>query len=191
MSALLCYLYNGMLDYEINLALYVAGEVGKKEIVTVAESLRYVATTWNVHYLPHKTVKDALFMDELEGIIIPGGGRVEPSLELIELLQRLNADYHLLAASGRGVQYLAWAGVLAGKRYTTDCSEQHIRQQGAPDPFNWANYLDRDLVRDDNVVTAKGCAFINFAIEIADYLHVFADPAEKQRLANCFKPHST
>jgi putative intracellular protease/amidase len=126
-------------------------------------------------------------MDELEGIIIPGGGRLEHSPELTELIQHMNADYKLLAATGKGVLHLAWACVLAGKRYTTDYSEQHVRQSGMPDPFNWANYLDCDVVRDDNVVTAKGCAFIDFAMEVADYLHVFADPAEKQRLANCFK----
>ena len=187
MGALLCYLYNGMLDYEINLAMYVVGEVGKKEIVTIAGSLRSVATSWNVQYLPRKIVNEALFMDELEGILIPGGGRVEHSPELTELIQHMNADYKLLAATGKGVLHLAWAGVLAGKRFTTDYSEQHVRQSGMPDPFNWANYLDRDVVRDDNVVTAKGCAFIDFAMEVADYLHVFADAAQKQRLANCFK----
>ena len=37
----------------------------------------------------------------------------------------------------------------------------------------WENYLNQRTVVDRNVITAQGFAFVDFAVEVCKYLHIF------------------
>lgn len=63
--------------------------------------------------------------------------------------------------------------------FTTSCSEEKIKQLGCSDPFNRKNYVDKRCVRDRNLITAQGYAFVDFAMSVCDYLKVFE--SERQR----------
>jgi hypothetical protein len=55
------------------------------------------------------------------------------------------------------------------------------------DPFNRDYYMDQAVVIDNHFITAIGSAFIDFAIEVADYLGLIADENEKMELARVYK----
>jgi hypothetical protein len=45
-------------------------------------------------------------------------------------------------------------------------------------PFEWVYYRDQRVVVDENIITAKGYAFVDFAIAICRALNLFKNDAE-------------
>lgn len=52
------------------------------------------------------------------------------------------------------------------------------------DPFPRDTYVNENVVRDNNIITAVGNAFVDFSIEILDYFGKFKDEAEKKKCAS-------
>jgi transcriptional regulator GlxA family with amidase domain len=75
--------------------------------------------------------------------------------------------------------HLARAGVLEDHRYTTPEKIQA--------PFPSHTYVKRTIVRDRHVVTAVAGAFVDFAIEICDWFHLFKSSQEKAMVSNYYK----
>lgn len=176
MSKVLAFIYDEMADFELTFATHVTGTWMEKELVTVAYEKKEIISKPGIKYTPHFTVKEALELDDVDGIIIPGGWRNELEPELHELLNKLNDDGKYLAAICAGPQYLARTGVLDNKGFTTTFTQDYMKENQMEDKFQWDNYIDEKVVRADNIITAKGEAFIDFAIEILDYYKVFDDP---------------
>lgn len=170
MAKILCFIYNDMADFELTLATHLMSAIGR-EVVTVAYTKDMVVSKPGVRYLPHATVSEALTLDDVEGLIIPGGWNDEQRPELTELIVRLNNSNKMLAAICAGPQYLARAGVLNGKKYTTTLSEEEIAKRGVVDPFPRVSFVKANVVRDENIVTAIGYAFVDFAVELVDYFN--------------------
>lgn len=187
MGKMLCFFFTDMADFEVTYALHVLALQGRKEIVTLAYEPGPVASKSGVLYQPHLTVAQARDLADVDGLLIPGGWNDEQRPELTELICRLAGEEKLLAAICRGPAFLARAGALAGKAYTTSFSPALAEQLGVPDPFDRANFRDADVVRDGNVVTAKGHAFMEFAIELCDYFGLFPSAEEKQQVLNMIR----
>lgn len=51
----------------------------------------------------------------------------------------------------------------------------------AEDPFSRENDLDRRVVREGHVITAKGWAFVDFTFEIFDYLGIYEGKQEGKK----------
>lgn len=64
-------------------------------------------------------------------------------------------------------------------RFTTSCSEEKIRSLGMEDPFYRPNYVEARTVRDRNLITAKGYAFVDFAMAVCDYLQIFENEQQQ------------
>ena len=180
MSKILCYVSDEMADFEITLTFQFLKAKGNREIVPVGYGVSPVVGQTGLTFLPQQTLYQAIDLPEVEALIIPGGPIRPQHEELTRLIQKLDAEKKLLAAICFGPQYLGRAGVLDEHRFTTSCSENTIKSLQVPDPYPRRNYVEERVVRDANVITAKGSAFVDFAFAIADYLHVFAGREDEQ-----------
>lgn len=78
--------------------------------------------------------------------------------------------------------FLAKSGVLNNVKYTTPINQwtqNHIDIYGENDPFPRENFVPKRVVRDKNVITAQGTAFIDFAIEICDWFKLFESQEDR------------
>jgi putative intracellular protease/amidase len=186
MGKVLCFIYEGMVDFEMTLACHLVN----KEIVSIAYETRVIKSKSGMCYYPICTVKEALEYKDVDGLIIPGGYNDEQRDELTELINKLNSQNKLLSAICAGPQYLARAGILKGKKYTTTLTEDKLKEYFpmiTEDPFPRETYVNESVVRDDNIITAFGNAFVDFAIEIRDYLCNFKNKEEKEECASHYK----
>jgi hypothetical protein len=55
------------------------------------------------------------------------------------------------------------------------------------DPFPRQNFILDRVVRDGNIITAQGNAFIDFAIELADWFGAFEDQEDKNGFIKAIK----
>ncbi|MBU2700146.1 putative intracellular protease/amidase [Sporomusaceae bacterium BoRhaA] len=186
MGKLLCFIYEEMVDFEMTLACHLLN----REIVCIAYEKKVIKSKSGIRYYPMATVKDALDFTDVEALIIPGGFNDEQRQELTDLIQNLNNKGKLLAAICAGTQYLARAGVLQGKMYTTVLTQEKLREffpMTLEDPFPRETYVNKHVVKDQNIITALGNAFIDFSVEILDYFHYFKEEKEKQDMINHYK----
>lgn len=162
MKTIYCYLYPDMADFEITLLIHRLRCIGGRRIVTLAETLEPVISQSGLCYLPDRTIGQA-DADEAEALIIPGGPINNDQNAILPLIGQLLAQQKLVAAICFGPQFLARAGALAGIRYTTSCTPEHITELGITDPFPRAGFVDRRVVEDGHVITAQGHALVDFA----------------------------
>jgi putative intracellular protease/amidase len=156
------YCYDQMADFETVLLLHRLRAFGDFRILSVAESREPVRSQSGLVYLPDLTIPEAS-AEQAEAIILPGGPIRNEQNAILPLLQRMHAGGRLIAAICFAPQFPARAGLLAGRSYTTSCTEEHLRQQGLRDPFPREGFRDLRVVEDGCLITAQGHAFIDFA----------------------------
>lgn len=186
MGKVLCFVYDTMADFEMTLAALMVADA-KRQIVPVGLTKDPVTAMSGLTYLPAITLDDALTLDNVDGLIIPGGMGKEHPEALTRLIRQLDGQGKLLAAICAGPKYLAKAGVLAGRKYTTTADANYLTQTGEANPFPPEGFVKQHVVRDGNVITSTGSAFVDFSMEIADFLGLFTKPGEKETWAKEFK----
>lgn len=78
---------------------------------------------------------------------------------------------------------LAKSGVLNNVNYTTPIVEwiqEHTKAFGGENPFARERIILERVVRDKNIITAQGNAFIDFAVEICDWFNLFENEVDKE-----------
>jgi putative intracellular protease/amidase len=108
--------------------------------------------------------------------ILPGGDRWEQQPvegELVATLQTLHAHAVPIAAICAATTAVARAGLLAGRRHTSNGLE--YLKQHVPDYAESETYVDAPAVRDRGLITASGLADVEFAEEIMAELGVLSD----------------
>lgn len=189
MGKILLFIYDDMADYEITFATHLLGADLGKEIIIIAYEDRLIRSKSGIVYKPAKLVKDVL-AEEVEGLIIPGGWNGETRPELIELIQNLNQKGRLLGAICAGPRFLAKAGVLDNAKYTTSIvswTETHAQRFMESDPFPRQNFVSDRVIKDGNIITAQGNAFIDFAIEVCDWFGAFEGEEDKNNFTLAIK----
>jgi putative intracellular protease/amidase len=186
MNKILVFIFDGMTDYEISLISHLLSADAGKEIITIAYEDKMIKGRSGFLYKPSRLVADVL-NEDVEGLIITGGWYGETKPELIELINKLNSKGKLISGiCGAGTVYLAKAGVLNNVKYTTpvvEWTKKHIDVFGEKDPFPRENFILERVVRDGNIITAQGIAFIDFAIEICDWFDLFESQEERDNFA--------
>ncbi len=122
----------------------------------------------------------ALFM-------LPGGDRWEqkpPERELVELLATLDARAVPIAAICAATTVVARAGLLHGRRHTSN-GMNYLKQQ-VPAYAESAMYVDTPAVRDRGLITASGLADVEFAREVMAELGVLSE-ADRASWAQLFR----
>lgn len=189
MSKILVFIYDGMADFQISFLMHILGADCGKELVVIANNSNIVKSKSGILYKPHKGLHE-IINEEVEGLIIPGGWLMNLKDELLDIIRKLHSENKFIAAICGAPWILAKAGVLSSSKYTTtieEWKEEHFKLLGIEDPFPRDGYIDTRVVRDGNIITAKGMAFIDFTIEVLDYLRLFKDKAEKKDFENELK----
>ena len=73
MGKIICFISEDFADFEITLAFHKIKNVGKREIVTMGYNHDSVTSESGLTYKPDLTVSQALVLNDIEGLIIPGG----------------------------------------------------------------------------------------------------------------------
>ncbi len=180
MGKILCFISEDFADFEITLALHKIRNAGNREVLSVGYNEGAVVSESGLLYLPHLTIHEAMELDDIEGLLIPGGPIRNQLPELTELLIKLDQEQKMLAAICNGPQYLGRAGILNSCKFTTSCSVERIEKLNADDPFPRENYMDQRVVKDRHIITAKGRAFVDFSFEVFDFLGIYHDKAEER-----------
>lgn len=182
MGKIICFISDEFADFEITLALHKIRNVGKREVLTVAYSDASVVSESGLTYKPDLIFREAMELSDIEGLIIPGGPIRNQLQALTDLIVKLDQEGKMLAAICNGPQYLGRAGILHNRKFTTSCSIESIHHLNVEDPFPRENVVDKRVVRDGHVLTAKGRAFVDFSFEIFDYLGIYSNLEEKREL---------
>jgi 4-methyl-5(b-hydroxyethyl)-thiazole monophosphate biosynthesis len=165
------------------------------EAVTIIDLLRRAGVTVTVLGLDSREVTgahditvsaDKLFGDytgPFDGIVLPGGmpgtKNLAASAPLLDLVRKTDRRGGLCAALCAAPVVLAKAGVCAGRKAT--CYPGYEKELGG------AAYVEKEVVRDRNVITSRGVGTaIPFALELIAYL-VDAESAEKVGRAIVYK----
>ena len=178
MPCILCYIYPDMADFEVIVALHRLRNAGRRQIITIADTPEEIVSQSGLRYVPDMTVAEAMAL-EAEALIIPGGPINNEQNKVLPLIRRMDAQGKWLAAICFGPQFLARAGVLDSRRFTTSCTEAHIEALGVDDPFPRENWVDQRVVQDGHVITAQGHAFVDFAVALCRCLKVY-DTSEQE-----------
>ncbi|GFP76281.1 DJ-1/PfpI family protein [Clostridium fungisolvens] len=190
MKKILVFIFDRMTDYEITFITHILGAGEGKEIITIAYEDKIIKSRSGFLYKPTALVKDVL-NEDVEGLIICGGWYGDTRHELIQLINNLNSKGKLIAGiCGAGTIFLAKAGILDNVKYTTpavEWTEKHIEVFGEKDPFPRENFVEERVVRDGNIITAQGIAFIDFAIEICDWFNIFENQEERDSFTKDIK----
>jgi putative intracellular protease/amidase len=189
MKRIFVFIYDDMADFEITFATHLLGADLGMEIVTVSYEDKLIRSKSGISYKPERLIKNVL-EEDADGLIIPGGWNGELRPELIELIQSINSKGNLLGAICAGPRFLAKAGVLDNAKYTTSITnwtETHKKNYMEEDPFPRQNFILDRVVRDGNIITAQGNAFIDFAIELADWFGAFEDQEDKNGFIKAIK----
>lgn len=202
MGKILCYIYEGMADFEISLLLHRLKNAGAREIISISETTAPVTAQSGLTYIPDMRIEDVVLSEDgvaqknalsartaasensvlladVEALIIPGGPINNEQNAICPLVRAVAEQGKLLAAICFAPQFLGRAGILDSYQYTTSCSEAKIAQLGCEDPFNRENYVFQRTIVDRNVITAQGYAFVDFAIAVCRYLKIFTSPEQE------------
>ena len=107
---------------------------------------------------------------QIRSLIIPGGNVKNINNEEVRALFReVKAQGKLVAGICAGVDLLDEAGILCDVKST--------------------HSTDLDIVSDKNVITARANAYVDFAVEVAKKLDLFADEADLQETIDFWKYH--
>jgi putative intracellular protease/amidase len=179
---ILVYIYDDMADFEVTLLCHMLGVDSGYEVITISSDMTVKTSKCGIAYLPKMTIGDFTHSKiKVDGIIIPGGWHFGTNHELSSLLKKLNDDQKLIAAICAAPWMLAVSGVLGTHRYTTSIESWSNEQKsvfGVDNPFDWVYYRDQRVVVDENIITAKGYAFVDFSIAVCSYLNLFKNDAE-------------
>lgn len=161
--------------------VFLAEGFEEVEALTVVDYLRRASIGVDTVSIGEKTVKGAhdiivtadKLLSEVESVAmydavvipggIPGATNLRDNDRVIEIVKSLDKEDKLLAAICAGPVVLQKAGVIKGLDVTS--------YPGFEDELPDCNYMEASVVKDGNVITARGPALAtDFAIEIISYL---------------------
>lgn len=164
----------GFADWEPAHALAELRRHGHYRVEVVGLTNEPVESMGGMKVQPTRRVSDVDARD-VAVFIVPGGDRwerqpLEP--EIVELLQTLDRVHVPIAAICAGTTAIARAGVIRGRRHTSN-GLAYLQKQ-VPGYADAAGYVDAPAVRDDRLITASGLSDVEFAGEIMAELGVLS-----------------
>ncbi|CAK7065768.1 DJ-1 family glyoxalase III [Tissierella sp.] len=167
MKKVILFLAEGFEEVE---ALTVVDYLRRKDInvdtVSITED-NEVKGAHEIVVLADKTINDIKDIDDYDAVIIPGGlpgaTNLRDNDKVIDVVKKINENGKLTAAICAGPIVLERAGIIKDKEITS--------YPGFEDDLKNGVYIEKNVVRDGNIITARGPALaVDFAIEIIRYL---------------------
>ncbi|MCY3413948.1 MAG: DJ-1/PfpI family protein [Candidatus Heimdallarchaeota archaeon] len=180
------FLYDNFADFEITQLLLI---FKKHNIITVGFEKGLVQSYGQLKVFAEYTLQD-INPSEVELFIIPGG---EPKLFIRnpdhnanvnlmnKTLEELKDNGALIAAICGGPVFLANSGILNGLKCTATIEDDEKEY------FTNTIFTGSDIEVDGGVVTAKGQAFTEFAVEVAKLMKVIISNEEAEGTINWFR----
>ncbi|MGJ0845516.1 4-methyl-5(b-hydroxyethyl)-thiazole monophosphate biosynthesis [Tissierella praeacuta DSM 18095] len=167
MKKVILFLAEGFEEVE---ALTVVDYLRRKDVAVDTVSITEDNKVKGVHdivVIADKVINSINDIDSYDAVIIPGGlpgaTNLRDNNKVIDIVKKANRNGKLVAAICAGPIVLEKAGVIHGKNVTS--------YPGFEDELMSGIYIDDSVVRDCNIITAKGPALaVEFAIEIMRYL---------------------
>ncbi|MFW9919401.1 MAG: DJ-1/PfpI family protein [Candidatus Thorarchaeota archaeon] len=173
--------YEGFVDFEITLLLLLLRDKGELYVISVDESVVTSHGRLRVH-ADRKIA--AVAPREIDLLVIPGG---EPRIyadrvDIQSFISLVNQNGIPIAAICGGPEFLSQAGIIKGRRITHGHDPEY-----ASKIFSESIIVDEDVVIDGNIITAKGQAYAEFAVEVYGHLGFFGSEAEKDETLRWMK----
>jgi putative intracellular protease/amidase len=165
----------GFADWEPAHALAELRRHGGYRVEVVGLTTAPVESMGGLRIQPSRSIADVDLAD-IAVFILPGGDRWETSPlepELVELLRKLDIGGVPLAAICGATVAIARAGLLHGRRHTSN-GRAYLQQQ-VPDYTGSAEYVEAPAVRDRGLITASGLGDVEFAAELFRELGVLSE----------------
>jgi putative intracellular protease/amidase len=172
MKKVLVFLTDGFADWE---ASYVTAELNKSrtdyQVQTVAIDKDPKISMGGLTVLPDYSMDDV--PETYSMLIMPGGTtwREEKNQQIKKLVRDCFEKNIPVAAICDATTFLGMHGFLDHHKHTGN-SLPYLKE-GAPDYRGEENYIDRQSVRDEGLITANGTAAIEFARNILEELKVY------------------
>ncbi|MDR0139477.1 DJ-1/PfpI family protein [Metabacillus idriensis] len=163
-------LYPRFSEYELSVLLSVLQQ-GGKHTVYVGLDNQVIKGEAGLPCVPETTIED-INLEHLDSIVLPGVDDFEHLVnhkELSSFLFKVNEHRLLIGAISSAPYFLSMSGVLADKKFTTGLTKEQRKFLGA---FTEGNYENSQVVVDDNIITAKGSGFIDFAFRFGECLNL-------------------
>jgi protein deglycase len=167
-------LYPGFSEYELSVAMSVLMQ-GHKPVVTAGSSHAPIRGEAGMVCVPDSAVEE-LDLEAVDSLLLPGCmdiGTVIREEGLLKAIREAAERRYIVAAISSSPALLAMAGVLKGKRYTVGLSEAAMDQLGC---FEREHYSSETVVRDGNMITARGRAFVRFGWALGRALELPFEP---------------
>jgi protein deglycase len=171
------FIYNGFSEYEVALACSMLASKG--ELYTASLDREEVRGEAGFTLRADLNFNDVNAAD-FDILVISGMLDAKPYWEAMSLFAKIakfNSDGKVIAAICGGPLFLGKASVLRGRRYTCGIPLEGRNEVGV---FSGAEFVDQDVVTDQNLITAKGFATVGFALGIADKLSLFSQDERKK-----------
>ncbi len=178
----LFFLYEGYVDWEISLLSYILNVTGV-EINTTA--LNDEVTHKGMFKVKLDMNIEACNPNDYDVLIIPGG-EPEPFIKderVLNLIREFDDQGKLISAICGGSAFLAAAGVLRKRKYSTSIDDDLAYKHY----FNEAFKSETDVTVCGNLITAEGNAYVEFAVAVGKILEIFKDREDELETVLFFK----
>ncbi|MCP3026421.1 DJ-1/PfpI family protein [Halobacillus sp. A5] len=178
----LFFLYEGYVDWEISPLSYM---------LNISDvSIKTTALSDEVTHQGNFTMKADLDIEacdpaEYDILIIPGGepAPIDRDERLLNLIKSFDDQGRWIAAICGAPTFLAAAGVLRERTYSTSIDDNPEYAHYFNDKFMSEN----DVTVCENLITAEGNAYIEFAIAVGKELDIFEDREDELETVLFFK----
>lgn len=159
------FLFDGYSDWEIS---YLTPEIAKDErfdLVYFSETGNEVTSMGGLQVIPNTSL-DNLKIEEVKLLILPGGVAWEKReiTTINNLVLELFKKGNTIAAICGATFYLGQLGILNNLNHTSN--DLNYLKAVVPEYDGQENYQNKLAETDKNIITAKGIAPIEFAVEI-------------------------
>lgn len=152
------YLYDNYYETELCIPTLMFKEDDQNNVIMISSEQDTVKCVDGKRILIDKKISQ-INPEEIDVLIIPGGGPIIKD-DIIKLIQQCEKNGAIIGGICGGVEYIAHAGILSGRKYTShqNKSYEHLSKNSI--------HTHSMYESDKNVVTAKPEAYLEFALEL-------------------------
>jgi len=164
-------IYPNFSEYELTTALSILMQ-GAKPISIISVNREPVKGEAGLTVMADLTIDEVIY-EEYDSLLLTGCMDIFSVLTnslYTDFIQNISKQENFFIGSiSSSPALLAKAGVLKNKNYTVGLVEEARKASGL---FEGANYIDELIVQDENLITARGSAFIEFGIQFGKLLNL-------------------